>query len=85
MRSLTTIIDLGDLGQREVVVTYHHYDSGITLNSVLGMGMDLLPMMEQEAEDALMDICQADYASSLVEARDAYWEMKRDERLLRTA
>ena len=81
MASMTTILDLGDLGAREVVVTYSAGDTGIHIDNVFTLGMDVAPWLTSEAEDALIDICSADLAGEQHAARDSYFEEKRERRL----
>ena len=81
MASMTTILDLGDLGAREVVVTYSPGEAGIRIDNVFTLGMDIAPWLTREAEDALIDICAADLAGEQQTARDAYLEAKLERRL----
>lgn len=78
MASMTTILDLGDLGAREVVVTYSPGEAGIRIDNVFTLGMDIAPWLTNEAEDALIDICAADLAGEQHAARDAHFEEKRE-------
>lgn len=78
MASMTTILDLGDIGAREVVVTYSAGDTGIRIDNVFTLGMDIAPWLTSEAEDALIDICAADLAGEQQVARDAYFEEMRE-------
>lgn len=74
MRSLTTIIDLGECN---VHIKYSRSDSGIlAIRSI-----DLLSFPEGIIED----ICRTDEAAELVAMHDADNERKHEERLLRTA
>ena len=81
MASMTTILDLGDLGAREVVVTYSPGEAGIRIDNVFTLGMDIAPWLTSEAEDALIDICSADLAGEQHAARDARFEEKHERRL----
>ena len=81
MASMTTILDLGDIGAREVVVNYSPSDAGIRIDNVFTLGMDIAPWLTNEAEEALIDICAADFAGEQVAARDARFEEKRERRL----
>lgn len=78
MASMTTILDLGDIGAREVVVTYSAGDTGIHIDNVFTLGMDIAPWLTSDAEDALIDICAADLAGEQYAARDAFFEEKRE-------
>lgn len=78
MASMTTTIDLGDIGAREVVVTYTPGEAGIRIDNVFTLGMDIAPWLTQDAEDALIDVCSADLAGEQQSARDAHFEEKRE-------
>lgn len=78
MASMTTIIDLGDIGAREVVVTYTPSEAGIRIDNVFTLGMDIAPWLTQDAEDALIDVCSADLAGEQQASRDAHFEEKRE-------
>ena len=81
MASMTTTIDLGDIGAREVVVTYTPGEAGIRIDNVFTLGMDIAPWLTQDAEDALIDICSDDLAGEQHAARDYCFEEKRERRL----
>ena len=84
MPSVTTDLDMGDLGTNEVVIQYRNANGLLHVTSVLWEGLDLMDKgyIQPTVEDVLSDACRANEAEEVMCAAEAYWDAKREARLL---